>query len=181
MRDISHFEVALRNAYDTTFNQYWQGTDHWLLDHHSPVRAEIIRKKRNVNEHNQKSILTAINRVRTKRNGEILPGKVIAELTLGFWASLTDKSREKTIWVPYLHHAFPMGPDRTDLDRRIGEINTVRNRLAHHEPLFDCANPAHEIPAIQANILEILDLLIPELACYVESHSVALDVYRSRP
>ncbi|NHM13599.1 hypothetical protein [Xiamenia xianingshaonis] len=32
MRDISHFEVALRNAYDRVMRNFWDGGAHWLLD-----------------------------------------------------------------------------------------------------------------------------------------------------
>ena len=38
LRDISHFEVALRNAYDAVMRECWQGDAHWLLDDESPAR-----------------------------------------------------------------------------------------------------------------------------------------------
>lgn len=36
MRDISNFEVALRNACNAAMESSWQGDAHWLLDENSP-------------------------------------------------------------------------------------------------------------------------------------------------
>ena len=44
MRDISYFEVALRNAYNDTMEARWDGECHWLLDGDSPVRRPVMRK-----------------------------------------------------------------------------------------------------------------------------------------
>lgn len=42
MRDIAHFEVALRNSYDRVMRERWEG-EHWLLDEGSPVLGPIVR------------------------------------------------------------------------------------------------------------------------------------------
>ena len=62
--DISHFEVALRNAYDRALREGWGGEGHWLLDDASPVRAPIMRTSRSkrlldVNVANRKAISQA--------------------------------------------------------------------------------------------------------------------------
>lgn len=44
-------------------------------------------------------------------------------MMFGFWTYLLTDSHEKTIWVPYLHRAFPHGTDR--------------NRVAHHENILN--------------------------------------------
>lgn len=44
MRDISHFEVALRNAYDRVMNEAWERC--WLLDDASPARTPVMRKSK---------------------------------------------------------------------------------------------------------------------------------------
>jgi hypothetical protein len=64
------------------------------------------------------------------------PGKVIAELPFGFWRYLSSAAHEKTLWVPCLHTAFPERTDRRDMDRPIGRLHQLRNRVAHHEPLL---------------------------------------------
>ena len=44
MRDISNFEVALRNACNAAMESSWQGDTHWLLDENSPARRPVMRK-----------------------------------------------------------------------------------------------------------------------------------------
>lgn len=190
MRDIAHFEIALRNAYDAAFAAHWQGADHWLRDQASPIRQPIMQTRRiyengarvnrriDVNDHTRETIRKAIK----KAGGQnAIPGKIIPELSFGFWASLTDKSREKPIWVPYVHHAFPLGTDRRDVDSPINNINAVRNRIAHHEPLFDCTNPAHEIPHIHSDLLHVLNLIMPDVADHIRKHSNVMAINSFRP
>jgi hypothetical protein len=49
-----------------------------------------------------------------RRSAAITPGRVVAELTFGFWTRLVSAEYEKTLWVPHLHKAFPClrKPDR---------------------------------------------------------------------
>ena len=42
MREICHFEIALRNAYDRVMRERWEGD--WLLDDGSPARVPLMRK-----------------------------------------------------------------------------------------------------------------------------------------
>ncbi|APE37747.1 hypothetical protein BOX37_31695 [Nocardia mangyaensis] len=67
-------------------------------------------------------------------------GKVIAELSFGFWRYLATSRYHASIWVPGLHTAFPLG--NPDIRRRRGQVeqclknlHQVRNRVAHHEPI----------------------------------------------
>ncbi len=141
--DIAHFEVALRNAYDHVIGELWQGQSHWLLDPESPAVTPIWRVKSGHNGLKRGTDVNYLNRQAVDRaiykcgGSSATPGKVIAELSFGFWRNLTTASHEKSVWVPYLHHAYPKGTNRADVDRIIGNINTARNRIAHHEPLFN--------------------------------------------
>jgi hypothetical protein len=72
-------------------------------------------------------------------------GKVIPELKFMFWVSMVTARRETRLWTPYLAKYFPSlplaGPDggRRLLYYRLEEIRKLRNRIAHHEPIFDRA------------------------------------------
>ena len=44
MRDISYFEVALRNAYDRVMRESWGGD--WLIDDDSPARMPLVRRSK---------------------------------------------------------------------------------------------------------------------------------------
>lgn len=165
MRDVAHLEVALRNAYDRVLSEHWDGASHWLFDPGSPVRRPILRKSgagkmRDVNLVNRKAIDTAAGLAR----GTEGPGKVIASLTLGFWAHMTDRSRERDLWIPILHDAWPRGYDRADLQRRFLAINTVRNRVTHNERLFDPKEPQLSPLAADTDLVALFRALCPEAA-----------------
>jgi hypothetical protein len=86
-------------------------------------------------------------------DGKLLtPGRVVAELSFGFWTALLSARYEKRLWVPCLHRAFPhafAGPEfgpttsgarrrvnRQDIARRLDGIRELRNRIAHHESII---------------------------------------------
>ena len=67
-------------------------------------------------------------------------GKVVAELTLGFWRYLTAKRYHTYLWLPALNDAFPGGPDnarvrRREVEHRMAMLHHIRNRACHHEPI----------------------------------------------
>ena len=80
----------------------------------------------------------------------------------GFWRYLSSSAHEKTLWVPYLHRAFPAGTQRGDLDARIGRIHALRNRVAHHEPLV-----AQDVRACTSDFAYVARLIAPSLGAYM--------------
>lgn len=81
-------------------------------------------------------------RERAVRSGPhpVARGKVIAELSFGFWRYLTASRYLTALWIPGGHGAFPHGPRdlrtrRAEVERRLSNQLLVRNRAAHHEPI----------------------------------------------
>ena len=110
------------------------------------------------------------------------PGKVMAELSFGFWRHLTSASHEKTVWVPYLHHAYPPRTDRASVDKIIGNINTVRNRIAHHEPIFDRSKTPDQEPArVHSDLMRVLAMIAPDVATHLAPSSTVAMVLAQRP
>jgi hypothetical protein len=65
------------------------------------------------------------------------PGKVVAELTFGFWSNLAARGYHWSLWQPCLHRAFPAARlARPLIHTRLEAIRTLRNRIAHHEPVL---------------------------------------------
>jgi len=67
-------------------------------------------------------------------------GKVVAELTLGFWRYLAASRYLTALWTPALYRAFGSGPadklqQQRQVDRHLKNLLLVRNRAAHHEPI----------------------------------------------
>ena len=110
MRDISHFEVALRNSYDQIMTTRWG--DDWLFDDSSPVRRPIMRRaargELDANRINRKTIDAVLARLPSSATH----GALVAGLTLGFWIHLTDRSHDVDLWRSGLYLAWPKGTSR---------------------------------------------------------------------
>jgi hypothetical protein len=69
---------------------------------------------------------------------EITPGRIIAELSFGFWTSLFDTKFEMTLWKS-LRLAFPNCPKsirkRKTMSSKLNGIRKLRNRIFHHEAI----------------------------------------------
>jgi hypothetical protein len=64
------------------------------------------------------------------------PGKVVAELSFGFWINMAARGYHWSLWQPCLHRAFPVSHlARPLIHTRLEAIRTLRNRIAHHEPV----------------------------------------------
>lgn len=162
MKDISAFEVALRNAYDRVLSDNCQDGKDWLFDPASPVNKPIMRHIRSgslvdMNTLNREQIAKASGPHHNKMSHD----GVVSNLSFGFWAHLTDKAHERDLWIPVLHKAWPRGTNRAELDKSLRAITECRNRIAHHERLF---NPRREelLPIqIDRELSRLMTCLLP--------------------
>ncbi|MFG2387024.1 hypothetical protein [Streptomyces avermitilis] len=180
LRDLSHFEIALRNAYATALDATWNGTDHWLNDPVSPLRAPLIRVKKGPRGTRRVDIndktRNAIDSARQRYGRGAPPGKVIADLPLGMWRYLSTSAHEKTLWVPHLHLAFPSGTNRAAVDQLIGDLHELRNRAAHWEPLLNAP-----VGIRMKDLQMVAGLLGPDLAAYIHRSSHVNVLLAQRP
>jgi hypothetical protein len=69
---------------------------------------------------------------------EITPGRIISELSFGFWTSLFDTKFEMTLWKN-LRLTFPNCPKnirkRKTMSAKFNGIRKLRNRIFHHEAI----------------------------------------------
>ena len=70
------------------------------------------------------------------------PGKVVAELTFGFWIDLLKHSNHMALWVDRkLYTAFPNSRrHRRLIHERLKAIQLLRNRISHHEAVLTSVN-----------------------------------------
>jgi hypothetical protein len=132
----------------------------------SSQRADINRKPR--------EIVDAA--VAAAGGNSAFPGKVIANLSFGFWRYLSSKAHEKTLWVPYLHAAFPPKTNRGDVDARVGRLHGLRNRVAHHEPLLST-----DVLAGLDDLLWVAERLDPSIAQYISASTDVRALHGNRP
>ena len=129
---LSILEVAVRNALHNTLangraEAWWELSETRLLNNDRAILDETIAKLE-------------------RRISSPSPGQVVAALPFGFWTRLLDKgiprdpllSYETAFWQPRLVRAFPHGANlkRKVLFTELTQIREMRNRIAHHEPIF---------------------------------------------
>ena len=116
----------------------------------------------------------------TARAGhEATPGRLVAALSFGFWVSLlgsggrmdSDGRRanyEMTLWRPAIRRAFPhrMPLTRKQAHRPLNVLRQLRNRIAHHEPIF--VRPLLED---HQRILEVTGWISPAAQAWIKHHS----------
>lgn len=172
LKDVSFFEVALRNAYNRAITVAFDGDDHWLFDESSPVRRPIFRtnKRGQVNDANRIN-RNIIDHLKAGLRGNATSDDVISNLTLGFWAHMTDRNHERDLWIPSLHKVWPKGVSRIDINNRISKINKVRNRAAHHEHLFSPESSSCSTLDACQDAVALFSQLEPEACAYVYGDS----------
>ena len=171
LHDFAHLEVGLRNMYDVALmGAAAVGDSHWL-DSTSAVR--LFPKKVAGNARTHRDIATA----RDNAGGVgAPPGKVVAELTFGFWVFLTARRHEPLVSLPYLAHAYPSGTDRARLHDGLSGLVKARNRVAHHEPAT--VRSGREIVR---RIRGHARYVSPELAQHIDATSTVERIIRERP
>lgn len=122
-------------------------------------------------------------RMRATRDGRDprAHGKVVAELTFGFWRYLVASRYLTSLWTPALHEAFPGGHSditqrRRHVDTELQRLMLVRNRAAHHEPIF-----RRDLRADRTSALRIASWIDPAAAQWVDRISDLDAIYDARP
>lgn len=122
-----HAEILLRNVFHDRLAPHSQD-ERWYVDPQYPFTRRA-----------QKDIDIAIGRATMNGKAAERPGKVVAELSFGFWRFLLGNHYAATIW-PRISPGFKGVPrhlrNRSDLEAAAIRVNDLRNRVAHHEPVF---------------------------------------------
>ena len=161
---IHYLEVGVRNRADDALTALAGPTADWLDAPPTvplkPTTKSVIQKAR---EH-------------ASKNGRVAThGHVIAELTLGFWPYLFAEPYNRTLWAPALKGAFPTA-SRTQMHDNLKSIAELRNRLAHHEPVF-----ALQLAGKYELVLATAELVDPRLGWWIDATSRVESVLRVRP
>jgi hypothetical protein len=64
---------------------------------------------------------------------------VIGHLTFGFWVHLLTKRFNVILWKHWLARYYPFAPSATrpEMHQRVDRVRIFRNRIAHHDAVFD--------------------------------------------
>ena len=67
----------------------------------------------------------------------VTQGQIISQTTLSFWKRLYSSEYEDELWKPSLKRVFPnKSLKRSDISKSLEVIYAIRNRVAHHEPVY---------------------------------------------
>ncbi|ABN63953.1 Abi family protein [Shewanella baltica] len=123
------YEVTLRNAISDAISQRygvdWPTNDYFLNSLTSKNKRAITSLYR---DHGYQGV-----------------GKILPEVKLFFWEEMLTKRHDGRIWRPYVNTVFPntahlsVEQIRTQLKDACFTIRKLRNRIAHHEPIFNQA------------------------------------------
>lgn len=167
---LQGLEVALRNAMHRELarvhGQEWYDQPRCQLD--AGARERVNAAKRDLQ----------------RDRYPVDPPHVVAALAFGFWVSLLgrggrlpgpDSSRanyDMTLWRPALFRAFPNArKPRADVHRPLDYLRTLRNRIAHHEPIFD-----RHLAADHASILDVTGWICLSTRDWIAHHSRVTDI-----
>lgn len=147
-------EVALRNVIHNELSTLAGREDWW--------NAQI-----GLHQFERHRVTDAIAAAQRAKGSAVVPGHVVAELSFGFWTGLLANRYHQRLWVPALHAAFPhlVGP-RRELHRKQESLRKLRNRIAHHEPIF-----ARNLTADHDRLLDILGAISPVAVDWVKQNS----------
>lgn len=154
---LSILEIGLRNSINNQLYRRFKD-ENWFenpefikvasrfqIDRISEARNNILREKK-----------------------EITAGKVISELSFGFWTSLLDSKFERSLWKN-IRFSFPNCPKeirkRKTMSAKFNAIRKLRNRIFHHESItwnLDVLNSYKE------QITEGIDWLDKDLLIWCE-------------
>jgi hypothetical protein len=153
---LSVFEIVLRNRIDLHYRAQLSGETGkptWLLASSLPGGFLTARGC----ESSLKKVMQAYEILGSNYTHD----KLIAELSFGFWRHLFA-GRQFKAGGGTLLAIFPRIPPRcnqTFIYQKLHRINSIRNRIAHHEPIcFGCSNTISTLYA-RSHFQEMIDIL----------------------
>lgn len=112
------------------------------------------------------------------RRQPVTHGRILAELSFGFWRYLLSSRYEATLWTPALRHGFPhLRPaGRQRIYQPVDHLHALRNRVAHHEPIHRLDLAKYENDAVF-----VAGCMDPGLADWIRATSRLTEVLARRP
>ena len=162
---LQALEITLRNRInDQLTEKYgaeWVDIDKTSIDFFHPDHLDRLRD--------------AKKDLRGKKS-PITPPDIIANLSFGFWIFLLAGHYEERLWRPMLRKTLPHIPSRRKARQLLTKMKNLRNRIAHHEPIFHLRLDDH-----YQLILEIIGCMSPKQKELVEACSRVKEVLSQPP
>lgn len=156
---ISIVEIALRNGVNQHYQKQLQQLD-WLKDnsqsnglfYHPSLKNHFGRFEQ------ADKVKASINILKKNYTHD----KLVASLSFGFWRYMFS-GIQFNVFGNTLLQIFPNRPkgiNQKNVYQKLTEINNLRNRIAHHEPICFDVNNKPSIYYSQKHYADLLDILI---------------------
>lgn len=164
-------EIAMRNAVSEVLEAVYGAGWPW-----DPTFAASLPAGGSLYDH-RRELLTI------SRRHPLSAGKVIADLSFMFWQSMFTRRFDGRLWQPHLRTALPnlsprgpIMPLRKKLYDELDAIRKLRNRIAHHEPIF-----TRNLAADFATLTELVRLRCQTTADWMVANQQATLIINGRP
>ena len=121
--------------------------------------------------------------IRSVTRSHATTGKVIPELKFVFWQKMFTGRHDSRLWNPYIYSSFPNADPglgaravRTLIYNDLEQIRKLRNRIAHHEPIF-----SRNLPDDYQRLLELVELRCLVTANWLRGTQNVQAVLATRP
>lgn len=124
---IGIVEVVLRNAIVDELTLLDQEMEMEWFEYLEPLLSEKAL-----------SVFETAKERATSKAGAMSPTQLITELSFGFWTYLFSRRYDMSLWRVGLSHRFSSisSVKRSDVYNAMVSLKDLRNRIAHHEPIF---------------------------------------------
>jgi hypothetical protein len=158
---LQGLEIALRNAIHRELTFSFGQAEWYDCARLQPFHAQQIGEAKR----------------RIVRSGkQLTAGRVVAEMSLGFWVSLLGPAYAQVFWDKHLHQAFRQRIGRKTVHARLNGIRKLRNRVAHHESIV-----ARNLKDDFALIVETIHWICPTTARWVKCTSSFHERFGQKP
>lgn len=164
---IQAAEVALRNSVNTALVAQF-GANWW----------QMLAFDRLVGPEGRADVDMVKRRVQRKGLG-MVTAQIVAGLSFGFWVGLLSPSLNPGLWSFQLRTSFPHLPaheNRGSLFKAAGEVANLRNRISHHEPIFQ-----RDLQLDFRELMKLLAWICPESEAWIRPHCELPAVVRQKP
>ena len=158
---LQGLEIALRNSMHNVLCDEFNKNDWYDICPLQDEQRDAVRKAKARILHDNK---------------QVLPCKVVAELTFGFWVALTGPKYAQGVWDKCLHKSFTRKLGRKALHKRLDKIRKLRNRVAHHESILD-----RQLKNDFSLILETVHWICPTTARWLKAINSFHSRYTEKP
>lgn len=165
---VQFAEVALRNAIcralETRYGAGWPHNAAFLCTLPMRLSGELNRAGETERQ---------LHRDRTT------PDHIVSALSFGFWLHMLTTNYQGSLWPIYFSISFPNKPQNIalrDLHRRADRLRILRNRIAHHKPIFD-RGPVSDYD----NIITLIEWILDETAWFVRQTARLSQTINQRP